>query len=474
MGVSASVSTREDLVGPVNDGNIKSWTKEDVAKWLRVNNFPQYADKFYENDIDGEALVLLNQETLTSLGVSIGNAAKIHNRVHSELGDLASLKRNSSTLTDTGAEQEEEKAIAVGMKKMEKVKGWHELPPSQQRMKVRSLVVKQALSKAYFDTDYVATKRFTMDLINQKGDEQETKEMLKTMKKADILEGSTAEAPDLPLQSVADSNNIEDFTNEEILQLSNAPRKTLIQPQEYLKVKLVIVEIHTSSSTLRMLTPIMDTFNFSPQFGMFHSALIVGPWYLEWNDSGLVVPRKCYAGAAILAADVEKYFRGPQVNEALDKITDIISQWNATKQYSQHFTNCQHFVDDLCKALDINLEFNGALKNFIQELRTTGYCDQISEHTENFDAFVQMVMRAAPDYFDIDRCGKDDWLLLKSYDRAFWLRHFKYPTDLSFCQHSDFECPFRNPTASGSLAPNFYTYKRMNGGSLGVQNVNKL
>lgn len=48
-----------------------------------------------------------------------------------------------------------------------------------------------------------------------------------------------------------------------------------------LKVKLVIVEIHqtnTQRSFRQLLSPIMNTFHISPQFGMFHSALVVGPW----------------------------------------------------------------------------------------------------------------------------------------------------------------------------------------------------
>jgi hypothetical protein len=51
------------------------------------------------------------------------------------------------------------------------------------------------------------------------------------------------------------------------------------------KVKLVIAEIcksNTQKAIRKMLSPILTTFDNNQQFGMFHSALIVGPWYLEW------------------------------------------------------------------------------------------------------------------------------------------------------------------------------------------------
>jgi hypothetical protein len=83
-------------------------------------------------------------------------------------------------------------------------------------------------------------------------------------------------------------------------------------------------------------------------------------------------------------------------------------------------------------------------------------CRQFDTHKE-LDDFVTMVRTMSPTYFDIDLVGKDDWVLLKSYDRAFWLRHFKC---LEETAHQPHECPFMNPTISGSLAPNFFTYKR--------------
>jgi hypothetical protein len=52
-----------------------------------------------------------------------------------------------------------------------------------------------------------------------------------------------------------------------------------------LKVKLIIVELHQNNNQRnirKVLSPIMDSFNIAQKFGLFHSALIVGPFYIEW------------------------------------------------------------------------------------------------------------------------------------------------------------------------------------------------
>jgi len=273
---------------------------------------------------------------------------------------------------------------------------------------------------------------------------------------------------------------------------SLAPSATSIMTvtdEEYLRIKLVIVEIHqnTSQRTFRkVLSPIMDAFDISPTFGLFHSALIVGPWYLEWNDSGLIVPRKCYSGAAVLAADVSKQFKGgKQVKEALDKMADLICHWNANYQYSQNQRNCQTFIDEVCEALDIQLSFTGALNDYLIQLRKNGKCDLkyfLPDHLrtllntdekymtftthKQLDDFVKLVQEKDSIYFDIT--APDDWTLLKSFDRAFWLRWFKNKGDENCSPHVVDEtnrvfntsCPFGHPHNTFSMVENFFTYKK--------------
>lgn len=584
--MGSSLSNDADIV--LNMKEVKGWSKTDVSKWLSEYGFEQYTsmcniwpfnlsltESFFKNDIDGEALLLLNEDRLIKLGVSIGNATKILERVRimkepseqeegivhqsgvvvnpnyfhtattSETVDTSHIplhtnggssslakalnKKQSKNSNDSPRsppnsqthkplpKQEEEKLIQLGMKKLEKLKGLQNLSLEQRKDKARNLVIREALLASYLNSDYVATRKTMINLLEtdepQSGsalnmqsasglvegkqiveDEEDKEHIRNIMKQADVVE----ETGNSRMQQVQrqDLLSLGVPTPSDISEMGQMTQKSqlAVTNEEFLKVKLVIVEIHNSASQRtfrRVLSPLMDTFNISPQFGLFHSALIVGPWYLEWNDSCLVVPSmtifeyfdvltflqgKCYSGAAVLAADVEKYFKGPQVSIALDRISNVICEWNANYQYSQQKHNCQLFVDELCKALDISLNFNGALGNFLQQLRKTGQCElaytltpelqknlgtqesvkQFKTHKE-LDEFVTMVREKMPTYFEMDPVGKDDNILLKSYDRAFWLRHFKNKKAEEYAPAHN--CPFNNPTVSGSIIDNFFTYR---------------
>lgn len=78
-----------------------------------------------------------------------------------------------------------------------------------------------------------------------------------------------------------------DFDVEEIKKQSQESHMKL---GKKIKVKLIIAEIckNDAQKALRkMLSPVMTKLDLQQQFGMFHSALVVGPWYLEWNNSSM-------------------------------------------------------------------------------------------------------------------------------------------------------------------------------------------
>lgn len=142
--------------------------------------------------------------------------------------------------------------------------------------------------------------------------------------------------------------------------------------------------------------------------------------------------------------------------------------------YSQKKANCQHFVDELCRVLGLELKFKGALHDYCEKLRTNGSCElnytlpkevkekfgftqevfKFTTHTE-LDEFVNTILKKDPLFFDKGR--QDDWLLLKSFDRAFWLRYYKNKKSEEFKPCSS-GCPFSDPATSGSIMENFFTY----------------
>lgn len=182
--------------------------------------------------------------------------------------------------------------------------------------------------------------------------------------------------------------------------------------------------------------------------------------YIEWNNSSLAVPRKCYSNAAIMAVDVEHNIERADLDQVLYKLADVISEWNVNKTYNRSDGNCQVFIDNLMKHLGIQLKFGTAVAGFLGKLRTKGSCslkyhipNTIAERAnikekkitfqshEELDQFVVNIKKRIPT-FDLEY--RDDYALLKSFDRAFWLRHYKNEMD-KHCKQCQDGCPFGDP-----------------------------
>lgn len=109
----------------------------------------------------------------------------------------------------------------------------------------------------------------------------------------------------------------------------------------------------------------------------------------------MCIPRKCYSSAAMLAADLEFSGKlgkvGFDLETTIEKITPVIIDWNVNKTYSQRDANCQQFVDELCKVLDIPIKFDGPLGEYLHALREKGECEL--EFPVSADMRVEMQIR---------------------------------------------------------------------------------
>jgi len=120
--------------------------------------------------------------------------------------------------------------------------------------------------------------------------------------------------------------------------------------------------------------------------------------------------------------------------------------------------------------MGINLsKFEGPLGEYLNNLREKGQCeivypisDEIREKLkikdksktfkshEELDDFVSLIVKEEPEF---QEKFSSDWLLLKSFDRAFWLRHFKHSEAL---QYMPKECPFKDPTQTTSFKKEWF------------------
>eukprot|EP01027_Heterolobosea_sp_BB2_P013431 GEZU01019387.1.p2 GENE.GEZU01019387.1~~GEZU01019387.1.p2 ORF type:complete len:219 (-),score=85.77 GEZU01019387.1:83-739(-) len=155
---------------------------------------------------------------------------------------------------------------------------------------------------------------------------------------------------------------------------------------------------------------------------------------------------------AFIAADLVELASRNNFSDLADQIADVVVDWNVNYSYknltigetTKKVGNCQDFVEVMLTALGIKFDFqNGALGEFLKDMREKGKSDmnfkpsaafrnkfelneksfEFKAHKE-FDVFVASLMENCDNFSSV---FKDEYVLLKSFDRAFWLRHIKKP-----------------------------------------------
>jgi len=233
---------------------------------------------------------------------------------------------------------------------------------------------------------------------------------------------------------------------------------------ESLKIKLIITDIDQSQFVRSFFSPILTQLHLQQNFGFFHTALQIGPWLIEWTKGSLCIPRKCVSQAALLSADVDSLYNLNDVPKVIDKIADEIVRWNCTMEYAQRgngttTANCQDFVEAMLNCLNVKPVFSESIGLYLKKMKENGLnrleivvSDAFRERYHLDTNTVQF-----PTHRDLDRFvwklksideqigdGKtfgielfiSEFKLLKSFDRAFWMRYFRFSDKKNFTVES--------------------------------------
>jgi sucrose-6-phosphate hydrolase SacC (GH32 family) len=128
----------------------------------------------------------------------------------------------------------------------------------------------------------------------------------------------------------------------------------------------------------------------------------------------------------------------------IDKISELIVSWNINKSYKiiggdkSKYGNCHDFMYSILDTLEIEPKFDKSLNKFIKNLREKGktklelFIDEkmkeqfgIKEKKIIFTSHVQLdefVEKLLLKETEFKTKYKDEWALLKAFDRAFWVR----------------------------------------------------
>ena len=260
-----------------------------------------------------------------------------------------------------------------------------------------------------------------------------------------------------------------------------------------LKVKLVITNTTYPHTYRKLLSPILNPLNIvNVNYGIFHSALIVGPYYLDWNASELCVPKRIMKSSeSFFSTDIsEIWIQNYDLEGVIKKISEVIALWNTVYTYGNikigNARNCQDFVEDIMRSLNIawNPKPGGSIERFMNSLKNgnEGAKFFASDQFERFFSSNQYVSdrknREFTTHEELDKFAAaihdacttieadfpEEWNLLKSFDRGFWLKYYtettKNPGSQSSARLSKVSpmrnykcvcCPFGDPKVTGSF-----------------------
>nr|CAG4716421.1 unnamed protein product [Naegleria fowleri] len=230
------------------------------------------------------------------------------------------------------------------------------------------------------------------------------------------------------------------------------------------KPPLMTVKVIISDTTSDFRNSIFDLFRSNDNdnlFGTFHTGLLIGPWRFDFYDHSIVRVRGDYRNFrneyAVSVIDFGSYHKIDQIKTALDTIASVCIEYNGSKTYDAVKCNCQHFVMDVLRRLNLWQEklpqaltpyerYMEDLRKGISERRfylskailakkkeypDSKYWDQeyVTFHTrKELNEFCHWL--DSMKYFESDDASASiDIRLLKSFDRSFCLRNMNREDD---------------------------------------------
>ena len=182
-------------------------------------------------------------------------------------------------------------------------------------------------------------------------------------------------------------------------------------------------------------------------------------------------------------------YRGKEKSE-VEKILKVISSriihWNVNYKFSFKKRNCQVFTTDILNSLHLDYKFSPQVDKYFKFINTVGYSNEkifdnpINSSKENFlthsqlgkkkiflfflfflffflnffftlfffqDDCVNNILKTCPQF---EQDFPEEWELLKSFDRSFWMGYLEFSNPKEEHKPSE-NCPFSNPLLTQSF-----------------------
>jgi hypothetical protein len=255
------------------------------------------------------------------------------------------------------------------------------------------------------------------------------------------------------------------------------------------KIKVLVIEKVRADKSFggQFFSPVFQMLSNSNRTGEYMFALLVGPWVLSFDESGICVPRKVLNQQTIvLCADLEDLSVVKNLPEKLSELAKVIVHWNVEKTFRD---SSYEFIVDVLGALGVELKLPFWLLPFAEQVKKYGFakfefqlCEPLAKALANENKALTFSSHAELDQFvmlcetipNFRTTFPDEWKLLKSFDRAYWMNYYSMKTDYDLAKTTDdlisqqifkmriekyapvhsgdiLKCPFGDPLKTGSM-----------------------
>eukprot|EP01080_Neovahlkampfia_damariscottae_P003325 gene3325-5764_t len=285
--------------------------------------------------------------------------------------------------------------------------------------------------------------RMKIDALNHKKDEEVAKYM---------------DEHEYFLFSLCDEDELlKTYLNVHINEKIHENSEKFVKSPEGVEIRLILSEFTHNNQMLSIPESFSGTinsmpkFDWSEKFGHFKCALLIGPYYLEFTDSSICVPKRLNSDFGEIFRQIKpiRTLKKFNLSYVTKKISNIIVKWNtrflykaANPDLKSKESNGFHFINELLHQFDdeFDFEFLGSLVSLMDEIQVFGDCgasilpgkhQEILREKFNFSSIQECKSHAELDnellnILEEDKMFKieflQDYICFQLIDLAFWFR----------------------------------------------------
>jgi hypothetical protein len=278
-----------------------------------------------------------------------------------------------------------------------------------------------------------------------------------------------------------------------------------------LDIRLILTEFSYNSVSLGMIESLKGTieklppFDFNKTFAQFKCALLIGPWYLEFTNTSICVPKRITSAFRTLFHKIPPIINLKEISlsDCAKKISKVVSHWNSNFVYKNHEPqkkkkegNCYSFITEILSMFhEKEFQFHGCLNSFMNEIRIFDESGSSIFPTDNLEEFEEkfkftgmhdlkshsLLDNQYLDMLDIYGNFKEkyfhDYLVFQAIDLGFWFRSMiSDKVEYVQCVEEDIHsCPFFKRDLFFEIFENSYeTFIKVEPSKMSLKNLSQV